>query len=189
VELMNTRENPEAGVTLVELLISVALLGFVLLGIAPLFITSVKQNYSANEYTSIHNLARDRLEQLMNLPIGSPQLVASPCAGPASYPNDLPATMPDPTTGVPPSTVRNTLTRTYTVQNFRFPIVDITLPGAVPNGSAFVSTCVDPPGQYHYKRIDVTVISSSAGTSLGIGQRAARVTGYLRNTDPLNNLN
>jgi prepilin-type N-terminal cleavage/methylation domain-containing protein len=187
-----TRHGPsrrEAGVTLVELLIAVALMGIILLGIAPLFIASVKSNYSAQEYTSIHNLARDRLEQLMNLPITDPQLVASPCASPMSYPNDLPLTLPDPTTGVPPSNVKNTLTRTYTVQLFRFPIVDISLPGAVPSGSPFVSTCVDPPNQYHYKRIDVTVISSTIGAGFGIGQRAARVTGYLRNPDPINNLN
>ncbi|HEY3202438.1 MAG TPA: prepilin-type N-terminal cleavage/methylation domain-containing protein [Thermoanaerobaculia bacterium] len=182
--------NSQAGVTLVELLIALALMGIILLGIAPLFIVSVKSNYSANEYTSIHNLARDRLEQLMNLPVTDPQLAgANPCATPTSYPNDLPATLPDPTTGIPPSNVRNTLTRTYTVQNFRFPIVDITLPGAVPNGAPFVSTCIDAPGQYHYKRIDVTVTSSTMGTNLGIGYRAARVTGYLRNPDPVNNLN
>ncbi len=63
------QRNPEAGLTLVEMLIAVALLGIVLLGIAPLFIASVRSNYAANEYTSIHNLARDRLEQLMNLPV------------------------------------------------------------------------------------------------------------------------
>ena len=57
----------EAGVTLVELLIASVLIALILLAIVPLFITSVKSNYSANEYTSIHNLARDRLEQLMNL--------------------------------------------------------------------------------------------------------------------------
>jgi prepilin-type N-terminal cleavage/methylation domain-containing protein len=183
------RTRGQAGVTLVELLIAVALMGIILLGIAPLFIASVKSNYSAQEFTSIHNLARDRLEQLMNLPITDAQLVASPCSAPVSYPNDLPATLPDPTTGIPPSNVKNTLTRTYTVQLFRFPVVDISLPGAVPNGNPFVSTCVDPPNQYHYKRIDVTVTSSTMGTNLGIGYRAARVTGYLRNTDPINNLN
>ena len=78
------KRRAESGVTLVELLIALALLGFILLGIAPLFIASVKSNYSANEYTSIHNLARDRLEQLMNLPFNDPGL------SPGVHNNDLP---------------------------------------------------------------------------------------------------
>ena len=69
---MIEHRHREAGLTLVEMLIAVALLGIVLLGIAPLFIASVRSNYAANEYTSIHNLARDRLEQLMNLPFTDP---------------------------------------------------------------------------------------------------------------------
>ena len=67
------------------MLIAVALLGIVLLGIAPLFIASVRSNYAANEYTSIHNLARDRLEQLMNLPVTDPAADRR-----ARTPNDLP---------------------------------------------------------------------------------------------------
>ena len=106
------RLRRESGLTLVEMLISIALLGFVLLGIAPLFIASVRSNYSGYEYTSIHNLARDRLEQLMNLPFTDAQLTSG------SFPNDLPPTLPDPQTGIPPSTMKNPLARTYTVQNF-----------------------------------------------------------------------
>jgi prepilin-type N-terminal cleavage/methylation domain-containing protein len=184
----------EAGLTLIELLIAVALLGIVMLGIAPLFIASVRSNYSANEYTSIHNLARDRLEQLMNLPLPEPPAPYVPQLAVGSYPNDLPPTLPDPTTGIPISsgpnaTPRNTLSRTYTVANYRFPIVDITLPGAVANGSAFVSTVVSAGNRYDFKRIDVTVSSAAGGTPLGIGARTARVTGFLRNPDPVNNLN
>jgi prepilin-type N-terminal cleavage/methylation domain-containing protein len=186
--------NPEAGLTLIELLIAVALLGIVMLGIAPLFIASVRSNYSANEYTSIHNLARDRLEQLMNLPLPEPPAPYVPQLAVGSYPNDLPPTLPDPTTGIPVSTgpnptPRNTLTRTYTVANYRFPIVDITLPGAVANGAAFVSTVVAPGNRYDFKRIDVTVTSVLGGSPLGIGARTARVTGFIRNPDPVNNLN
>jgi prepilin-type N-terminal cleavage/methylation domain-containing protein len=184
----------EAGLTLIELLIAVALLGIVMLGIAPLFIASVRSNYSAHEYTSIHNLARDRLEQLMNRPLPEPPAPYVPQLAVGSYPNDLPPTLPDPTTGIPISsgpnaTPRNTLSRTYTVANYRFPIVDITLPGAVANGSAFVSTVVSAGNRYDFKRIDVTVSSAAGGTPLGIGARTARVTGFLRNPDPVNNLN
>jgi len=94
------RLRRESGLTLIEMLISMALLGFILLGIAPLFIASVRSNYSGYEYTSIHNLARDRLEQLMNLPFTDAQLASG------TFPNDLPPTLPDPQTGVPPSVLR-----------------------------------------------------------------------------------
>lgn len=173
---MKTRKNPESGVTLVELLISVALLGFVLLGIAPLFITSVKQNYSANEYTSIHNLARDRLEQLMNQLITSPQLAVG------TYPNDLPPFLPNPTTGILPSTIRNPLSRTYTVSNWQ------STPPATP-GNPFTLTQVAAGNTYQFKRIDVIVTSANIGTGMGIGQRTAQVSGFIENTDPANILN
>jgi prepilin-type N-terminal cleavage/methylation domain-containing protein len=187
VALKPNRRNPEAGLTLVEMLIALALLGIVLLGIAPLFIASVQSNYSANEYTSIHNLARDRLEQLMNLPITSPQLAVP--GQPTD--NDLPPTLPDPTTGIPPSTLRNTLHRTYTVTNF------VTTP-PLNSGDPFTLTQVNPGLPYDFKRIDVTVtavqdntlpVGSTILSGLGIGHRTARVSGFIRNYDPANILN
>jgi prepilin-type N-terminal cleavage/methylation domain-containing protein len=165
------RRRREAGVTLVELLIAVALLGIVLLGIAPLFLASVRSNYSAFEYTSIHNLARDRLEQLMNLPFDSPQLASG------SFVNDLPTTLPDPVTGVPPSNVRNPLQRTYTVDNF------VTTP-PLATGDNYVFTGVGAATPCDFKNITVTVTSTSGGTNLGIGARTARVSGFLRNPNP-----
>ena len=57
----------------------------------------MKSNFSANEYTSIHNLARDRLEQLMNLPFNDAQLLARRSRQRPA------AVMPDPATGVPPA--------------------------------------------------------------------------------------
>jgi len=165
------RLHRESGLTLIEMLISMALLGFVLLGIAPLFIASVKQNYSGNEYTSIHNLARDRLEQLMNLPFTDAQLASG------SFANDLPATLPDPQTGIPPSTLKNPLSRTYTVQNFT------STPPAV-TGDPYTLTAVGAGVLCQFKRIDVTVTSSTSGTGIGVGQRTARVSGFVRTTSP-----
>lgn len=175
---MNRARAREAGLTLIEMLIALALLGIVLLGIAPLFIVSMRSNYSANEYTSIHNLARDRLEQLMNLPVTNPQLSAVT----ASFTNDLPATLPDPVTGVPPSSINNPLRRTYTVTHF------VSVPPLAPGG-AYTLTPVAAGLIYDFKRIDVTVSSVSSGTNMGIGQRTARVTGFLRNPDPAANVN
>ena len=165
----------EAGLTLVEMLIAVALLGIVLLGIAPLFIASVKSNLAGNEYTSIHNLARDRLEQLMNLPVSDPQLTVG------THANDLPAFLPDPNTGTLPSTIVNPISRNYTVTHY------VSTGGA--SGTPYTLTNVGAGVPYDFKRIDVTVSSSSGGTGLGIGQRTAQVSGFLKNPDPLNNVN
>lgn len=169
---------PESrGVTLVELLIAIALLGFILLGIAPLFIASVKSNYSANEYTSLNNLGRDRLEQLMTLPFDDPQLSAG------NHPvNDLPATLPDPQTGVPPSDVANPFRRTYWVRQFAIPAA-----GLVPENGPFTPVLITGVGSvYHFKRVDVTV--DTALPHLGFGARAARVSGVLANPAPDANL-
>lgn len=167
------QSGSEDGVTLVELLIAIALLGFILLGTASLFIASVKSNYSANEYTSLNNLARDRLEQLMSLPFDDPQL------SPGNHAvNDLSATLPDPRTGTPPSSVPNPFRRTYRVRQYAIPAS-----GSVPEGSAFTSTRVTGTGQlYHYKRIDVTV--DTVVPHLGFGVRAARVSGIRANPTP-----
>src|SRR6266542_1038358 len=100
----------QAGLALIELLIALALLGFVLLGIAPLFIASVKSNYSANEYTSIHVLARDRLEQVMNVPFDDPQL------DPGTHGPDAPS--------VPGRTVNNPYRISYEVFQYQAPPSD-----------------------------------------------------------------
>jgi prepilin-type N-terminal cleavage/methylation domain-containing protein len=171
----------EAGLTLVEMLIAVALLGIVLLGIAPLFIASVRSNYAANEYTSIHNLARDRLEQLMNLPVTDPQLTVGVHPTTGSPPNELPGFLPDPATGILPSTILNPLQRSYEVSHFRSV-------GGAPN-AAYTLNNVGAGVIYEFKRVDVTVTSTSGGTGLGIGARTARVTGFIRNPDPLSNVN
>jgi len=166
----------ESGLTLVELLIALALLGFVLLGIAPLFIASMKSNFSANEYTSINVLARDRLEQLMNLPFTDPQLT------PGVKINDQPPKLPDPATGIPPASggVDNPFRITYQVLQYQIPSADT---ATVPNGTAFTPIRVTIAGQtYQYKRIDVTVISTSG--TLGIGSRVARVSGFIYNPAP-----
>ncbi len=171
----------ESGLTLVEMLIAVALLGIILLGIAPLFIASVRSNYAANEYTSIHNLARDRLEQLLNLPVTDPQLTVGVHPTTGAPPNELPAFLPDPTTGILPSTIVNPLQRSYAVTHFRSV-------GGAPN-VAYTLNNVGAGVPYEFKRIDVTVTSTSGGTGLGIGARTARVTGFIKNPDPANNVN
>jgi len=174
------RRTREDGLTLVELLIALALLSFVLLGIVPLFLASTKSNYSANEYTSIHILARDRLEQLMNKAFNNAALSVGVHA------NDQDAKLPDPLTGKPPSSggVPNPFTITYQVLQYSVPALDTaTTPLKAAPTPTFVPVLVTAANQsYDYKRIDVTVRSGSG--PLGIGQRIARVSGIVSNPDP-----
>jgi hypothetical protein len=175
------RREREAGLTLVELLIALALLGFVLLGITPLFMASVKSNYAGNEYTSLNMLARDRLEQLMNLPFTDGQL------GPGKHVNDLPALLPDPKTGLPPApgpgAVNNPFKICYQVFQFQIPNADV---GTVAEGAPFTPIPITGAGEiFQYKRIDVTVTSSTG--QLGIGTRMSRVSGVVSNPFPATN--
>jgi prepilin-type N-terminal cleavage/methylation domain-containing protein len=165
----------QRGLTLVELLIAVALLGFVLLGIAPLFIASVKSNYSANEYTSINILARDRLEQVMNLTFNDPLLSVG------FHVKDQAAFLPDPTNPSLLSTVPNPFAVTYQVSQWSLP--PMTGLGSPASGVAFVPTRVVLNAKpFQYKRIDVEV---RVGTGpLGIGSRVSRVSGVLNNPSP-----
>jgi prepilin-type N-terminal cleavage/methylation domain-containing protein len=168
----------DAGLTLVELLIALALLGFVLLGITPLFMASVKSNYAGNEYTSINMLARDRLEQLMNLPFNDGQIT------PGKHGNDLSATLPDPITGLPaapgPESVKNPFSVCYLVFQYQ-------IPTSVATNASFTPILVTGAGQrYQYRRIEVTVTSATGG--IGIGTRMARVSGVLSNPFPESNL-
>ena len=168
------RKRREAGLTVIEMLLALALLAFVLLGITPLFMASVKSNYAGNEYTSINVLARDRLEQLMNLPFDDGQLA------PGKHDNDLPAALPDPITGIPPASggIRNPFTTCYQVFQFR-------IPTGVPAGASFTPIAVTAAGSaFSYKRIDVTVKASAGQLGPAIGIRQSRVSGILSNPFP-----
>jgi Tfp pilus assembly protein PilV len=172
------RRSREGGLTLVELLIALALLAFTLLAIAPLFIASVKSNYSGNEYTSTNMLARDRLEQLMNRPFLDAQLAPG-----AHTTNDQPLTLPNPLNPTLLSTIPNPFKVTYTVEQFKIPAST-----GVASGASFTPVPAAPGDSYQYKRIDVTVDSSESavvGTAsqfrLGFGTRLVRVSGCLAN--------
>jgi len=174
----------QRGLTVVEMLLALALLGFILLGILPLFIGSVQSNFSGNEYTSIHNLCRDRLEQLMNLPFNDAQLAA----GMHSV-SDLPPVLPDPATGIPPASggITNPFRLTYQVRQYQTPNIDTNNGPVVATNAAFTPTEITVAGQvYQYKRIDVTVVSNSG--AIGIGARVARIAGILLNPSPAGNL-
>lgn len=162
-----------AGVAFVELVISTVVFGWVLLAVFPLFLSSVRSNLAANSYGEVNSLVRTRLEQLLELPFEDSRLSAG-----RHSTNDLPATVPDPETGIFPSPVANPFRRTYRVEQFQIPA-----PATVPSDTPFTSVRVTGAGlRLDFKRIDVTVEKRSAWPEPG--RIAARVSGLLPNPAP-----
>ena len=159
-----------AGIVFVELVISALVLGWVLLAVFPLFLSSVRSNAAANSYGEVNALARARLEQLLDMPFEDSRLSAG-----RHSTNDLPPNLADAETGVFPSAVVNPFRRTYRVEQFELPAA-----ATVPSGSAFAPRRVIEAGRrFDFKRIDVTVEKQSAWPEPGL--IAARVSGLLPN--------
>jgi prepilin-type N-terminal cleavage/methylation domain-containing protein len=182
--MRNTRRRGERGLTLVELLIALALLSFILLGIAPLFLSSVKANYSGNEYTSIHNIARDRLEQLMALPFNAPQLDAGiHQAGAGGNLEVMQAQfLPQPLNPTLPSTVPNPYRVAWKVEQWRIPAEATVATGAPFNPVPGTDRVVAPDDLFDFKAIFVRVESNT--TTLGMGRLIGQTSGILTNPNP-----
>lgn len=169
----------ERGFTLIEALVAVTLLSLVVLGIAPLFVAGAKANASGFDYTTVSDLARDKLEHLMNEPIGSADLLVPVGQTQASYPNDLPAHV-DPVTGAAstkPTDPVYPYRRTWLVELFRIN-PDNSLQAVTSGSNPAVSS-------YQVKRITVTVLSTRTDLP---GARRVTVGGMLKNPDPVADL-
>jgi prepilin-type N-terminal cleavage/methylation domain-containing protein len=66
----------EAGFSLVELLVALVILAFVALSVFGALDYGMALNGSSRDYTTITNIAKSRLEQIVALPYTAPQLVA-----------------------------------------------------------------------------------------------------------------
>lgn len=62
------RGSGEVGLTLVEVLVAITILGLSLLALAPMFTGAVRTNASANQLTNANTLAREKLEELSGYP-------------------------------------------------------------------------------------------------------------------------
>ena len=69
--------NRETGMTLVEVLIALMILGLALLALAPLFSAAVRTNASSNQLTNANTLAREKLEELSGYPRNDPRLTVT----------------------------------------------------------------------------------------------------------------
>ena len=72
--------------TLIETLIAMALLGFGLLAIWPMFLSSVKTNASSNQLGNVNSLAGEKLEELIGYPATDPRLAVPDAANAAAPP-------------------------------------------------------------------------------------------------------
>lgn len=79
------------GLSLVEALITLALLAVVLLALAPLFTQSVNVNASSNQLSVANALAREKLEELLLYPSTDDRLAVTAGQTVATFANDLPA--------------------------------------------------------------------------------------------------
>jgi prepilin-type N-terminal cleavage/methylation domain-containing protein len=64
----------QKGLTLIEVLVALTILGLALLALAPMFTTAVKSNASAYQLTNTTTLAREKLEELSGYPRSDPRL-------------------------------------------------------------------------------------------------------------------
>ncbi len=164
----------QRGLVLIDVLVSMVLLLVALLSILPLFIRSLRTNASAYDYTSVNEMARDKLEQLMNVAISDPMLQVPAGQTSASFPNDLPAHI-DPRTGAPstkPADPVYPYLRTWVVE-----LLD------VDDANSLLPVSSGTP--YRVKRISVTVSSSRQNLP---GIRLATVSSLRRNPSPATNL-
>ena len=156
----------QAGLTLIETLIGMTLLGVGLLALAPLFIGSVRTNASSNQLGNVNALAGEKLEELIGYPAVDPRLAVANGANAAASPgvtttgtgsvvsantfcaNDLPLWY-DPATGTPshsstapgPGWEAYPFARTYTVEQW----------------ASDLTTRVVSPGPWAVKLVTVTV--------------------------------
>ncbi len=72
--VINRFKRSSSGVTLVELLVSIAIISGVLVAILQFYNQAIKHNYQAQEKTSLKFLAEEEIEKLISLPYDSPSL-------------------------------------------------------------------------------------------------------------------
>jgi type II secretory pathway pseudopilin PulG len=162
------------GFAIVETLLAFALFAVLLLAVVPLFLTAVRSNASAFDYTTVNALARDKLEQLMNVPISDASLRIPGGQTQVAMANDLEARI-NPVTGMPstdPSHPIYPYERTWRVELYDVDASNNLVP-------------VSSGNRYTVKRITVSVTSVRGSLP---GMRRIKVSGLRHNPDPTANV-
>ena len=191
---MAVETKGERGVTLVEVPIALAILGFGLLAIAPMFTGAVRTNASSHQLTNANTLAREKIEELIGFPSTDPRLAVAANANAAGPPgtsttgsgsivdtttntfcqNDLPRWY-KPSTGATSTASTSPglgwftypCTRTYTVEQF----------------AEDLTTRVLTPGTYGVKLLTV-VVRPTSGPFPGLRQTTQSVYVRFRDASP-----
>jgi len=192
MDLRHARRGASRGLTFVEIPISLALLGFGLLAMAPIFTGAVRTNASSNQLTNANTLAREKMEELIGFPSTDQRLAVGAGAN-AAVPtgttttgtgsivaenafcdNDLPRWYNPATGGTSNATTSPGIgwyvfpySRTYTVEQFR---EDLT-------------TRVVAPGPYGVKLVTV-VVRPTSGPFPGLRQTTQSVYVRFRDASP-----
>lgn len=159
----------QKGLSMIEALIAAALLLIIAVGILPLFSQAIVNNQSGSESSSVSNMARTQVEELFQLTFNDPQL--TPTSGTEltiqSYysmadriwrPGAAPVDGSDPALWE-----RTAIVRQYNVNSLDDQLLEPA--EALPAGA--------PPGQVHFKEIEVTANGTRTGGPLGPSRRIA----------------
>jgi prepilin-type N-terminal cleavage/methylation domain-containing protein len=159
---MGVLRAKQRGMSLVEVLVALAILAVVTLSVIGLFSQSISLNASGMDYTVVNNLARDKLEELLDLPFNATDISIDPSSWDytmskvKTIPNDLPVDMP--------------FSRTVEIRELLFEKLE----GAANDWQHQLTTAADP-GTGNIK--EITVIVRSTRTMMP-GVREIRVVGY-----------
>lgn len=152
-----------AGFSLIEVLIAAALLLAIALGVLPLITRSMVNNLSGSESTKVANMGRSRLEQVYQLPFGSPEMTVT--AGSENVLDEYFSLQDEvwkdgvaPVDGSDPAMwTRTTTIRQYSVNALDDEVLDPA--EALPAGTDL--------SRIHLKSVEIVVQGLRAGTVLG----------------------
>lgn len=186
---------PERGLSIIEALITMALIAVVLLALAPLFSQSVNVNASSSQLSIANSLAREKLEELLLFPTTDPRLAVPSGALKQEFPKTGdPADLPrywNPETGATSTATTSPgvgwfpfpYLRTYTVEPFvtQAATTLVAVPSTLSDESILNLGQTAP--DYHVKLVTVTVTPTS-GSLPGLRRTTQSAYARYRNAQP-----
>jgi type II secretory pathway pseudopilin PulG len=190
IERPGSKRVRSRGLTIIEVPIALAMLGFGLLAMAPIFTGAVRTNASSNQLTNANTLAREKMEELIGFPSTDPRLWVPKDQSSAEFANDLPNWY-NPSTGatsLAPATTSPGVgwfifpyTRTYRVEQFREDLVTAVVTPSPTCATAWnTDTC---PGTFGVKLLTV-VVRPTRGPFPGLRQTTQSVYVRFRDASP-----
>lgn len=184
--------RPGRGVSIVEALITMALIAIVLLALAPLFSQSVNVNASSSQLSVANTLAREKLEELLAYPTTDERLFVAGGSSTATFANDLPAWV-NPSTGETSTAASSPgagwypypYERTYTVEPFVTDPVIATPPNPLVAVTSTIPEDEDEssynlPGAVPYYEVKLVTVTVRPTSGPFVGLRRTTQSAYAR---------